>query len=526
MRASKRRMVPNARDLIVNYNKRSVPEEIVDHNDPDRIEWADTATTPKYITGPLALKIISTSQAPYTLYWPIADGVLNESSYSSPEQIFGDIGTIIGDAISSCLKLSRTELPSYSAAFVIPDLYDKAYVDGIISLILKQLGFCQVLVLQESVCATFGAGISSACVVDVGAQKTSIGCIEEGICIPDSRINIKYGGDDITRVFTKLLLRNSFPYQDLNLTRPFDYLLAEELKHRFCSATEADAAVQLYHVYQRQPDRLTRKCTFKVYDDQILAVMSYFYPNIFEQDHQLAQRRSLFGKSRVIYEGHLNDPESVAQDRIMYGYSDREPNMTLNASGRPPGLTSTLVSKPEKSTDINFDPMEVDSPARVGASAGTRGEANKGNETSTISSTIVENTAKETWGKDGPHPAVVALDDAILSSIACACENVPTVAEDRSKALYSTILITGAGFNFPHATALLEERLKAKQKNIPNISILPPPRELDPQMLVWKGMSIFSKIKIASEFWIGQREYDLLGVRCLQSKSLGYFWTG
>ena len=36
-------------------------------------------------------------------------------------------------------------------------------------------------VLQESVCATFGAGLPYACVVDVGDQKTSVCCVDDGM---------------------------------------------------------------------------------------------------------------------------------------------------------------------------------------------------------------------------------------------------------------------------------------------------------------------------------------------------------
>ena len=35
--------------------------------------------------------------------------------------------------------------------------------------------------LQESVCATFGAGLPYACVVDVGDQKTSVCCVDDGM---------------------------------------------------------------------------------------------------------------------------------------------------------------------------------------------------------------------------------------------------------------------------------------------------------------------------------------------------------
>lgn len=40
---------------------------------------------------------------------------------------------------------------------------------------------------QESVCATFGAGVSSACVVDIGDQKTAISCVEDGLSQKKSR---------------------------------------------------------------------------------------------------------------------------------------------------------------------------------------------------------------------------------------------------------------------------------------------------------------------------------------------------
>ena len=40
---------------------------------------------------------------------------------------------------------------------------------------------CCVCLLQESICAVFGQGVGSACVVDVGDQKTSICCVEDGI---------------------------------------------------------------------------------------------------------------------------------------------------------------------------------------------------------------------------------------------------------------------------------------------------------------------------------------------------------
>lgn len=46
-----------------------------------------------------------------------------------------------------------------------------------------------VVVHQESVCATLGSGLSSACVVDVGDQKTSVCCVEDGVSHRSSRLH-------------------------------------------------------------------------------------------------------------------------------------------------------------------------------------------------------------------------------------------------------------------------------------------------------------------------------------------------
>ena len=37
---------------------------------------------------------------------------------------------------------------------------------------------------------TFGAGLPHACVVDVGDQKTSISCVEDGISHVDTRVSM------------------------------------------------------------------------------------------------------------------------------------------------------------------------------------------------------------------------------------------------------------------------------------------------------------------------------------------------
>lgn len=42
--------------------------------------------------------------------------------------------------------------------------------------------------MKDHVGATFGAGLGYACVVDVGDQKTSVSCVEDGISHPSTRV--------------------------------------------------------------------------------------------------------------------------------------------------------------------------------------------------------------------------------------------------------------------------------------------------------------------------------------------------
>ena len=59
--------------------------------------------------------------------------------------------------------------------------------------------------------------------------------------------------------------------------------------------------------------------------------------------------------------------------------------------------------------------------------------------------------------------------------------------------------------------------------NLGNLTISSPPRELDPQVLVWKGASVFGKLTSTNEVWIKQSEYDILNSRVLPYKTL-WMW--
>ena len=79
-------------------------------------------------------------------------------------------------------------------------MYERTVLKHLVSVLLNDLGFGGCFLIQSDVAATFGSGVASACVVDVGAEKTSVSCVEDGVSHPETRIHLDYGGNDISAV--------------------------------------------------------------------------------------------------------------------------------------------------------------------------------------------------------------------------------------------------------------------------------------------------------------------------------------
>jgi actin-related protein 8 len=273
LRNMKIRLMPNSKELVINYNRRSSPEIITEHNDPHRIEFTEISprNPPNYVTGNAALRIPEKSRPRYKLYWPIRHGWLNEKDYTQKNLLLTDYFLIIEEAIKLELGLSRKkDWQQYSCVFVIPDLFEKVLVQTALDEFIRDFGFRRVCFMQESLAASFGASYTTTCVVDVGAQKTSICCVEDGMCVDESRMNLKYGGWDVTQFYIKKLIHSHFPYDEINLKRRYDFLLGEELKQKYCSMNEQDVVGNTYEFHLRAAGQDTRKYSFRVYDEIIL----------------------------------------------------------------------------------------------------------------------------------------------------------------------------------------------------------------------------------------------------------------
>lgn len=568
MRANKRKVLPNSKELVVNYNRRTEPEKIPIHNDPLQIDWTelDTLEDPNSAAscfiGQAGLRVPDDSNPKFKLWWPMRYGWMNEDEYPTAEHLWDDFETLLDKTIRQELGLTRNSTwKNYSCVFVIPDLYDKKYVEQILKSCMTWFEFSRICFMQESMAATFGAGYTQACVVDVGAQKTSIACVEDGLVMEDSRINLKFGGWDVTETFIKMMLYDNFPYQEINLQRRYDFLLAEELKMKHCTLSQADISVQLYQFHLRAPNQPTYKYQFKTYDEVILAPMGFYDPAIFDNSAKLRGRRKLLDRSYNAYDvDQPDDPTSAAQIAILAlikpsvesnvatatnGFHPTDPNLATpmkeksqpfnflsrgDLNGTPAGSAAASPAPEGASTPIpppTFHFSGASGPNGTGSPAPTpQAQRNGASPAPTPSQPqqpppgiFIDSAARTARSvaaeRDSVLPAA-PLDIAILTSI----QNAARGDDKKLRDYLGSIMVVGGASKTPNFAAALEDRLRVRRPDLSDrILVSRSARDMDEQVVVWKGASVFAKLPV-NDSWISPFEFERLGMRALHHKVL------
>ena len=553
MRANKRKVLPNSKELVVNYNKRTAHEEISEHNDPLRIEWTDVKGQDKYdiFAGHGALRVPDNSKPAYKVVWPMRHGWLNEKGYVNIEVCLDDFEMILEKALKNELGLTkRSDWEKHKCVFIIPDLYDKKYVEFLLRIAFSEMEFQSVAFIQEGLAASYGAGYASACIVDVGAQKTSIACVEEGMLVEDSRINLKYGGWDVTETFMKMMLHDHFPYQEINLNRRYDFLLAEELKINFCTMNQAEISVQLYNFHLRAPQHATRKYQFKTYDETILAPMGFYDPSIFNNKDKLSARRTILERSYNAYDPEMpDDPVSAAQLAIL---AYVKPSLAATPSNPANGnIDNFATPQCEKSNPLNRMDSDANGNSRINSTTGsptadgtpnppmfqfgnkdTNGEAPSGSGLQPTNGTsgshagtpapaglfidALNRSSKDIANERDAVLPIAPLDFAVLTSVQHAARGDDKKVRD----FLGGIMVIGGGAKIPGFGNFLEEKLKAKRPDLKDkVLVGTSPKEMDGQVVVWKGGSVFARMK-SHESWVEQVEWDRLGARALHNRMM------
>ncbi|XP_076469344.1 actin-related protein 8-like [Babylonia areolata] len=492
-----RQLVP-VKQLVVHNSKATVEKS-------ERIcsqKWTNMDSHPPFVVGEEALYI--NPKDGYQLSWPIKRGRLNLHSKAggSMTAVLADLESIWSSVIYSQLQIPTKDLKHYRAILLIPDVYNQKHVKAMFELLLFNMGFEAVIVHQESVCATFGAGLPNACVVDVGDQKTSVCCVDDGMSQHATRITMEYGGSDITRCLYNLLKRSGAHLPEMKLSDAVGILQLQEIKEAFCHMDQDRLGIRPHVIQIKLPQQNIMKYGLRLGDEMIVAALSIFKPEAFGLQGSHLTRTQLRGES---------DPE----DPHDHDYLRR----TARQSGG--GRLKKDAANANREADTSLGNLDDLPPAAMEDDSNdipdSLTNAESGAKTSRKEEEEEEEEIMEEEG-DTSILQLMGIDQAILHSID-KCDG-----EEMKRRMYSTILLVGGGLSMEGAHTWLQYQVWMNmpphyRSSLETMDVITRPKDMEPSVVSWKGASILACLDSCQELWIHQQEYRQASVRLLRERS-------
>ncbi|XP_065178580.1 actin-related protein 8-like [Sycon ciliatum] len=493
----------------------------------DSVAWTDVSARPAFVIGDEALHVQPSS--PYDLHWPMRFSDFNVNSDSgypaqyTLESIFNDLEKLWGSAIEQYLEIPPEEFRDYSVVVLIADIFEHRFVKELISLIIIRMGFEAVIVHQESVCATYGAGLSSSCVVDIGDQTISVSCIDEGLSLQNTRLRADYGGRDITRCFSWILEKIKFPYKKINPHGRLDGILLTQLKESLCHM-DPDIHGLVSHEFEvHQPGKQIKMFTLKCADEGFKAALGLFYPSMMG----LAPYQTIHFSPATPH-----DPEDLFADSYFADVqSQLQPAAKVPTKPKPAGGASGNLSTPGgaagSGNDIANSPRMSPSPA-----PSTAGNSVGGGNNSAMSSAAVPQSdaslraciAKIRAEEQLADNELIGLDNLILASIE-SCHS-----DELKRRMLQSILLVGGSSMVAGMANTLRARLQIKLPYViprmPNtqVDVIANPKDQDARFICWKGGAVLSFLDNTQELWIRAHEWLRFGPQLLRERA-PFVWS-
>ncbi|KAK7101992.1 actin-related protein 8-like [Littorina saxatilis] len=484
---------------LIGYNSKAHPAK------SDRIcsqKWTNVDSRPDFVVGEEALFI--NPKDGYQVSWPMKRGRLNlhDKAGGSLMSVLADLETIWTSIIYSQLQIPAKDLKHYRAILLLPDVYNPRHAKALFEMLLNNLGFEAVILHQESVCATFGAGLPCACVVDVGDQKSSVCCVDDGMSHHATRITMEYGGSDISRCLHSLLARSGARLPQMDLTQAPGVLQLQEIKEAFCHLDQDRHGVKPHVIQIKLPQENIIKYGLRLGDEMILAPLAIFKPEAFGLQGSHLIRTQPRGES---------DPEDPYDQDYLRRTSRQSGGGRLKKDAAESGrdMADTSMGNLE---DLQPTAMEDDSndipdslaPSDSGAKAGRKEEEEE----------------DEILEEEGTTNILqlMGVDQAILHSID-KCDG-----EEMKRRMLSTILLVGGGLGFEGAQLWLQYQVWMNmpahyRSTLETMDVVHRPKDIDPSLVSWKGASILACLDSCQELWIRQIEYKQASVRLLRERT-------
>lgn len=398
---------------------------------------------------------------PYNVHFPFRRGDLNfhNGVGGSLTSILVDLQDIWTRSIEKHLSIARTDFKHYRVCLIIPTLYKRNTIKHYISLLLLNMGFGGCFVVQNHVAATFGAGLAAACVVDVGDQKTSISCVEDGVSQPSTRIHLDYGGADVTQVLYFLSRsRCGFPYKGCNPLNRLDAMLLHSIKEAKCTL-DIEALSLSRHLFQvDKPGVGSVRYSLYLGDEAAAAPLSLFYVDMLEVTGHKAV------KVMEVDPGDSEDPHD---------------HIYLRETSRKYTRTGDLVTGGDQELDMDQDIDQIDSGAAINTDT------------------------------------LLSLDHAIYRSIEM-CQG-----DDLRRKMWSAVLVVGGGMRITGAGQYLQSRLAglAGPAFAPAVEVLVDCKDGESDWTSWRGAAVMVGMEAAQELWIRPREWARHGQKILRERA-------
>ncbi|KAL0684640.1 hypothetical protein Bca4012_051488 [Brassica carinata] len=230
------------------------------------------------IFGEEAMRI--SPKEPYTIHRPIRRGHFNVSPQYSAQQVCEDLVAIWDWVLLDKLEIAHSERNKYSAVLVVPGTFDSREIKELLTIVLRDLCFSSAVVHQEGLSTIFGNGLSTACIVNMGAQTSAVVCIEDGVSLPNTEKILPFGGDDICRCLL-WIQRHYQNWPQLRtdvLAKPIDMLMLNRLKESYCEIREGEVetAATVYSYEDGMP-AVAHKTNLTSLN---VPPMGLFYPNL------------------------------------------------------------------------------------------------------------------------------------------------------------------------------------------------------------------------------------------------------
>lgn len=466
---------------ISSFNKRCSSPEIVDDCNESWLE-----TDEELVIGDDVKRLDPNGD--FNIHFPMKRGEFNLHSGigGSMMAVLADLQAIWEYVLARRFGIDVSDLSQYKVVLVIPDIYNRGHLRELTSLLLTKMGFGSCFLIQDHVAATFGAGLGYACVVDVGDQKTSVSCVEDGISHANTRVRLEYGGGDVSQTFYWLLQKCAFPYKECDERRLLDAALLKTLKEEFCHVNLDVCGSEEKKFEVAIPGQPVLQYTLMVGDECIVAPLSLFHPELL----------GITGKTKL---AKTQKPTSVQPDP-----EDCFDAEYLRETGR-------------KGTR---DQMEQNAGGDGGASY-LMGAVDQNEEDIVVDSLDVERDTKS-FVKEFVQPGcqIISLDQAVLQSI----ERCPN--EEIKRKMYGQILVVGGGMKFSGIGKWLQNRVSLQIPYLyrsEHLDIVTSPKDMDPAMTVWKGAAVMSCLESAPELWLSSQEWERQGLKVLREKAL-FIW--